>query len=397
MMYRFILFFIIGLDALILSFQVSTISISYHEASMLYDKFSFLQLLTKTSLYLFGQNDLAFRLPMIILHVLSTLLIYKISKNYLKDDRNRIWLTLLFILLPGVLSSALLVDSAGLIIFGLLLFVYIYENYSKKYSYILLLIYSFIDGGFVYLFLSLMVYALYIKNRKLLILNALFFLISMYLYGIKTDGLPEGYLLDAIGLYSAAFTPIVFVYLFYILYRRYLTKEIDLLWFISAVVFGISLILSFRQSIHIEHFAPYLILALPLAAQTFYSSYRVRLRGFRGKYKTIFLVSLIFLVVNALVVFFNKELYIFMDNPKKHFAYKMHVAKELAAKLKKRGINCVKTDHDISKRLKFYGVGKCDTYILLEKSIKNIKPENVTISYRGKPIYTATVTKINIK
>ncbi|MFA6197099.1 MAG: hypothetical protein WC656_10705 [Sulfurimonas sp.] len=397
MMTKFLLFFIIGLDAFILILQTSTISISYHEASLLYGDFSFLQLITQASLYYFGQNDLALRLPMILLHMLSVLLIYTISKKYLKDDRNRIWLVLLFILLPGVLSSAILVDSAGLIIFGLLLFVYIYENYSKKHAYILLSLLSVIDGGFVYLFLSLIFFALYNKDKIFFIFNTVAFLLSMFLYGIRTDGLPEGYLLDAIGLYSAVFTPIIFIYIFYILYRRYLTKEIDLLWFISAIVFGFSLLLSFRQSIHIEHFAPYVILALPLAAQTFYSSYRVRLKMFRGKYKTIFAVSLIFLLINSFVVFFNKELYLFIENPKKHFAYKMHVAKELASELKKRDVSCVHMDNDMTKRLKFYGVDKCDMFDVIEYDIHNIEKDNVTISYKNRPIYSASVTKINIK
>ncbi|MCX6052539.1 MAG: hypothetical protein NTZ60_08500 [Campylobacterales bacterium] len=397
MMSKFLLFFIIGLDAFILILQTSTISISYHEASLLYGDFSFLQLITQASLYYFGQNDLALRLPMILLHMLSVLLIYTISKKYLQDDRNRIWLVLLFILLPGVLSSAILVDSAGLIIFGLLLFVYVYENYSKKYAYILLSILSVIDGGFVYLFLSLIFFALYSKDKIFFIFNTVAFLLSMFLYGIRTDGLPEGYLLDAIGLYAAVFTPIIFIYIFYILYRRYLTKEIDLLWFISAIVFGFSLLLSFRQSIHIEHFAPYVILALPLAAQTFYSSYRVRLKMFRGKYKTIFVLSLIFLLINSFVVFFNKELYLFIENPKKHFAYKMHVAKELASEIKKRDMACVNIDNDMSKRLKFYGVEKCDMFDVIEYDIHNIKMDNVTISYKNRPIYSASVTKINIK
>ncbi|MFA6192549.1 MAG: hypothetical protein WC665_09380 [Sulfurimonas sp.] len=397
MIHRVILYLILGVDALILILQTSTISISYHEASLLYGDFSLLQLIIKSSLYLFGQNDLALRLPMIVFHILSVLLMYTISKKYLKDDRNRVWLALFFILLPGVLSSALLVDSAGFIIFGLLLFVYVYENYSKKYSYILLTALSVLDGGFLYLYFSLLLFSFYNKDKIFFILNIVLFLFSMYLYGIRTEGLPEGYFLDSIGLYSAVFTPIVFVYIFYILYRRFITKEIDMLWFISATVFVFSLLISFRQNIYIENFAPYVILALPLAAQTFYSSYRVRLKMFRTRYKTLFIVSLIFLIFNSLVVFFNKEIYLFIEKPKKHFAYKMHVAKELAEALKEKGISCVNTENDMSKRLKFYGVEKCDMYDVIEQDIKIIRADDVTIRYKNIPIYSASVTKINIK
>jgi len=128
MKYRLIFFFILGVDILILFLQTSELSISAQEAAMLYGDFSYLQYITKASLSLFGTNDFALRLPMIAFHALSTLLLYKISTKYIKREENRLWLILIFVLLPGVISSALLVNSAGFIIFGLLLFVYLYDQ-----------------------------------------------------------------------------------------------------------------------------------------------------------------------------------------------------------------------------------------------------------------------------
>ena len=58
----------------------------------------------------------------------------------------------------------------------------------------------------------------------------------------------------------------------------------------------------------------------------------------------IYLQSLCYFLVIKLhsLFFFNKEtLYIYIENPQKHFAYKMHVAKELADKLKEDGIEAV--------------------------------------------------------
>ncbi|MBU1994429.1 hypothetical protein KKC15_06940 [bacterium] len=200
MNYKYILFFLLGIDAFVLLTQTTQLSISYHEASMLYDKFSFLQGIIKTSLYFFGQNDFALRLPMIIFHLLSALLLYTISKKYITNEKNRLWLILVFVLIPGVISSALLVDSAGLVVFGLLLFVYVYENNSRIFLYVLLGIYAFVDGGFTYLFLALAAYSLYIKDKILFIVNILALLISVYLYGFNTEGLPEGHFLDFIGM-----------------------------------------------------------------------------------------------------------------------------------------------------------------------------------------------------
>ena len=159
----------------------------------------------------------------------------------------------------------------------------------------------------------------------------------------------------------------------------------------------VSLMLSFRQRVSIEHFAPYLMLGLPLAAQTFISSYRVRLKMFRTGYKTIFVVSFILLVLNTVVVFFNKELYLLIENPKKHFAYDMHVAKELAEQLKSKDINCVRTDRKNQIRLKFYGISTCKQYLLVKNRFLKKKDSDVTISYKNVVLYSANVTKLNNK
>ena len=397
MMHRFIFVSIILIDAVILFFQTSELSISFSEAELLYGEFSFLQLLVNISLYAFGQNDFALRLPMIILHLLSIVLLSEISKKYIPSAKNRLWLILLFILLPGVVSSSLIVNSAGLLIFGVLLFAYIYENFSIKFIYPLLAFYAVINAGFVYLFLGLIAYYIFNKERYNLLYSFSLFSLSVYLYGFEAYGAPSGYFLDAIAVYSAVFSPIVFIYLFYALYRRYLTNKIDLEWYIVSTVLLISLILSFRQRVSIEYFAPYLMLGLPLAAQTFISSYRVRLKNFRGGYKAIFTVSFAILALNTLVVFFNKDLYLLIENPKNHFAYDMHVAKELSEQLKSKDITCVTTDRKYELRLKFYGISTCEEYGLVENRLLEKKDSNVTISYKNVVLYSANVTKLNTK
>lgn len=384
------------IDALLLSFQISELSISYDETTLLNGSFSTLQLLIKASFLIFGQNDFALRFPMIFMHIMSALLLYNISKEYLKIERNRLWLLLVFILLPGVMSAAIVVNKAGFILFGLLLFVYLYKRFSSRLYYPLLIFYMLIEGNFVYLFMALSLFGLYTKNRNLFLLNVTLTALSLLLYGIDMHGSPKGYFLDSLGLYAAIFTPIVFVYLFYVLYRRCLTKDLDVLWFIAAVALVLSLLLSFRQKIAIEYFAPYVILSLPLVAQTFEHSYRVRLNQFRKTYKLIFALSLAFLALNSSVVFLNKYLYLVLKQPKKHFTYKMHVAKELAAELKSRGIECVNTNKKMAKRLEFYGVTKCNNYILEENYLDTVDRNNVTISYKNRIVYSANVTNINI-
>lgn len=392
----YILFLILGLDAFVLMFEIGGLSISYNEALLLNGDPSFLQLLIKSSFYLLGQNDFALRIPMIVLHIFSALLLYEISKKYLKVQRNRVWLVLIFVLLPGVISSAIIVNSAGLVIFSLFLFVYVFDNYSIKYSYVILFLYMLIDGAFASLFLALTMFSLYKKDQRFFLFNLTLFFSSLLLYGIDTHGSPKGYFIDSIGVYAAIFSPIIFVYLVYVLYRKYLTKELDTLWFISTTALILSLLLSFRQRVAIEQFAPHIIIALPLIAQTFEHSYRVRLNIFRKKYRLAFIISLALLFVNSSAVFFNKYLYILMKEPKKHFSYKMHVAKELAKELKNRDIDCVLTNKKMSMRLEFYGVTNCNKYLLLENSPEESNSQSVTISYKNVVVYSADVTKINI-
>lgn len=393
---RAILFLILAIDAIVLIFQTSELSISYYETFLLYESNLPLSYIIKFSLDLFGQNDFALRLPMLLLHLASVVLLYKISKKYIDSDRNRLWIVFIFVLLPGIISSAIIVDSAGLVLFGLLLFVYIYQNYSQLFLYILLSVYLFLDGGFLFLFLALSLHSIKKDNKNFFFFNIILFFASLFLYGINTHGTPKGHFLDSIGLYATIFTPMIFIYIFYTLYRKYLTKDMDLLWYISSTALVVSLLLSFRQRIHIEFFAPYLMLALPIMAHTFIHSYRVRLSMFRKKYRLVFILTIVFLILNSNFVFFNKYLYPFIDKPKKHFVYKMHVAKELAIQLKEMGIDCIKSNPRMQDRLRFYNVTKCNNYILLENDLNFENSNTVTISYKNRPVYKATVTKINI-
>jgi len=392
---RYILFLILGIDAIVLFFQTSQLSISHNEASLVYESGSFLSILVRFSLDIFGQNDFGLRFVMILFHLLSVVLIYLVSKKYISFDKNRVWLVLIFVLLPGNLSASVVVNDAGIVIFGLFLFIYLYEKIPQLFLNVLLLFYSMINISFAYLFLGLAVY--YIHDKKVYNFLYVIFLYSLtsFLYGFEISGIPTGHFLDLIGVYSAIFTPIIFIYIFYTLYRRYLILNIDLLWFVSSTALIISLVLSFRQRVSIEYFAPYLMLALPLATQLFISSYRVRLKRYRTSYRLMFTFSLLFLILNTLIVLFNKELYVFIENPKKHFAYDVHVAKELAKELKDKNIFCVTTNYKMQNRLKFYGVDKCQLNSLVELDLDAKKESTVTVSYRNRVVYKANVTKIN--
>jgi hypothetical protein len=389
-----ILFLLLGVDAAILLFEASTLSITYHEAEILYTQHSLLHYIISASVTLFGQNDFALRLPMMLMHLLSALLLFAVSKPYLKYDRDRLWLVLIFVLLPGVNSAALLVDSAGLVLLLLLTYLYLWQRVPKVEP-LVLAAFVFVDGSFAFLYLGRFFYALAENKWRDLILNFVLFGASIYLFGFDTSGAPSGHFLDTLGIYAAVLSPIVFVYLVYVLYRRMITKKRDLIWYLSASALLYSLIFSFRQRIDIELFAPYLILALPLGAATFFHSYRVRLRMFRNRYRVLFTVSFVLLAANGLLVLFNQQLYRFVDDPKRHFAYRAHVAKELAVELKKMHFGCVDVVEEkrMQLRLHFYGIDFCSDKRLVPG--KNEAENTVTISYTGVPIASYYVTKMH--
>jgi hypothetical protein len=391
---RIILFILLGFDALVLFYEVSTLSITSHEVYILYDAHSFLHYLTRFSLTLFGQNDYALRLPMIALHLLSVLLLYRISKPYVRRDSDRLWLVFVYVLLPGVISSALLVDNAAIMIVSLFFLLYLYQIKSPLIPLVLAGLLA-IDGAYIFLYFALFVYALNKNSKFYMGLNAILFFAAYYLYGFDTMGKPSGHFLDTLGLYATIFSPVVFVFLVYVLYRRMISKEQDITLYVSGVVFVVSLLLSFRQSIHIEHFAPYMMLLLPLAAQTFFSSYRVRLRAFRGRYRALLIVGFTILAFHFFLLLLNKGLYLFLDDPQNHFAYKTHIVKELSAELKAKDIYCVRvTNEKLQERLRFYGIGSCAANYLEEAPLE--KSSDVTVRYIGRIVAAYNVTKIPI-
>ena len=388
---RIILFLILGFDAIVLLYSVSTLSITSHEADVYFHANTFVHQITHISTTLFGQNDYALRLPMILFHLLSVVMLYVVSKPYVKRNTDRLWLLFVYILLPGVMSAALLVNSAGIIIFSLFLLLYLYQKKSK-FIPLFLILFLFIDNAYALLYFALFIYAINKNNRYYIALTLVLLISSYFYYGVGAMGKPSGHFLDTLGLYATIFSPIVFLFIIYVLYRNMVAKKDDITLYIGGIVFVLSLLLSFRQSIHIEAFAPYLMLLLPLSAQTFFSSYRVRLRMFRGRYRVMVLLGFTLLSIHFFLLLFNKGLYLFLENPHDNFAYKTHIVKELAVQLKEKKIVCVTAGNDnLQMRLKFYGVNECSDTVLYE--VPTDITSDVTISYFGQKVAAFNVTK----
>lgn len=385
-------YFLLATSVVVLLYVSTTLSISYKEALNVFVNTSVLSILTNTSIYIFGQNDIALRLPFITFYILTVLLMYKMTENYYKYEKDRLLSTTIFMILPGVLSASLLVNSAIIVTFFTLLYIYFYEK-NKEHSYLLLTLFVFIDNSFAILYLALFFFALKSKDKKLLIVTLVLFSLSMYIYGFDTQGKPKSYLLDTFAIYSTIFSPLLFIYFIYTIYRRGIRNDRSLTWYISITALLLSLLFSFRQKIYIEDFAPYVVIALPFMLKSFYHSYRVRLSEFRKKHVISAVLVIFMLLLNVFLTVVNKPLYLVIPNPKKHFVHKYHYAKELASELKREKVNYVYSDDKrLTLRLKFYGIESGKDYFLTTKKSEDTK-NSITINYYGKEVYKINVIK----
>lgn len=384
-----LLFILVGV--LILKADLS-LSISYKEALNVFVNNSILTIITNTSIYFFGQNDIALRLPFILFYFFSVILMYKITENYFKYEKDRFIGILIFMMLPGVLSASLLVNSAIIVTFCTLLYVYHYNKY-KTHSYILLIIFFIIDNSFAILYLALFFFSLKEKDKKLLYFSLILFVLSMYIYGFSTDGKPKGFLVDTVAIYATIFSPILFLYFIYTMYRAGIKKEKSLAWYISVTALLLSVIISFRQRVYIEDFAPFVVISIPLMLKTFLHSYRVRLKEFRKIYNILAILIIGMLSLNVIFTFVNKPLYILLPNQTKHFVYQYHFIKELSKELKSRNIDNLTGDNELLLRLKFYGINQGEDYYISMKDFYNYD-EKITIKYYERELFVVYIKKL---
>jgi len=370
----------------------NSLSISYGEALNLFINHSVLSVIIKSSTYLFGMNNIVLRFPFFLFYVLSVFLMYLNTKIFFKKESDRYINLTLFMALPGILSASLLVNSAILVTFFTLFYIYYYNTF-KRHSYALLFLFLFIDNSFAILFLALFFYSLNKKDTKLLIISLLLFGISMSIYGFDAGGKPRGFLLDTFAIYASIFSPLLFIYFLYSIYRAGIKKNRTLTWYISSTSLLFSLLLSLRQRVYIEDYAPFVVIFLPYMIKIFFHTIRVRLPQFRKYHYYISFLVLIILFLNILGTLFYKSIYLLLDNPKKHFAYKYNIAKEVSKQLKKNGINKIESDDKkLLLRLRFYGIKKGNDYFV---SFKKQYPydKKILIKYFGKKVATIYVSK----
>ena len=253
-------------------------------------------------------------------------------------------------------------------------------------AYIILIVYTIVDYSFFTLYLSLIFYSIYKKDTKFLIFSIFLFMVNANYFNYTIGGKPKGHFLDVLIIYFSIFSPFVFIYFIYSLIKT--IKQPTLLWFVSSVALLFSILLSFRQRIKIDDFAPFVIISVVFMLAVFLKDYRIRLKPFRLLYKKLFIFLFISLIIFDCLLFISPYI----------FNYKIFAQFTTSNKIykfcKTHNINYVKCNNKtLCQKLYFYGLNKGNYYFIdFDKNSKK-----VSISHNHKVLYNFYVSKLNKK
>ena len=355
---RFYAFCFLYATALI--YLAITLPIGTHEAVVFYTNEGILKNFTHFAEGWF-RNGLDFRLPFVFFGLLNIPLFFYMSKQYFDKIEDSFLATTIFALLPGIITSAILVNIAVLVITLVMAFLILY---AKKLIWLqagvaILLLY--VHDASIIFFISIAIFSAFKRDRVLFVIAASLIAISfLYFNNPTVGGHPSGKFLELFALYAALFSPLVFIYFFYALYRIWLREKKDILWYISFSAFSLSILLSLRQQVIMTDFAPYVIVAVVLMVLTYQRTVKVRLPQFQKNYALGFRIVIGSLLFSTLIIVFHKPLFLLYTDKTKHFAYPFYEPYWQTMELREIGQNCyTATNVKVQFQLKYHGIEAC--------------------------------------
>jgi len=359
-MSRLYFYIFIFLYSTALYYLASTLPIGPNEAKVYYTDTSVLFYLTHFANGWFG-NGLDFRLPFFFFGLLNIPLFFTMSKIYCSDIEQSYLATTIFALLPGIITASVIVNIAVVVITLVLGFIILHERKKRFEQIVIMFILLFIHDASIIFFIAVGIFFVHKRNKKLFILVLILAGVSLlYFNGLDIGGKPKGKFLELFGLYVALFSPLIFMYFFYALYRIWLRESKDILWYISFTSFILSIILSIRQKIDMTDFAPYVIVSVVLMLVTYHKTVGVRLPQFQKGYKLGYRIVMVSLILFSTVIIFHKLLFYIMDDKSKHFAYSFYEPYWIVRELKEINQKCYTAkSQKIQFQLKYYGVKEC--------------------------------------
>ena len=307
------------------------------------------------------EGGLSFRFPFVLFGLINVPLFYVMSKSYFKKEEESYFATMIFALLPGIITASVIINIAVIVVALVLLFLIAYENKRLYLSIVIMSLLLFIHNASIIFFIGLSLFAISKKDRLLFIFSLIFAIISLiYFNKLDIGGSPSGKFMELIGLYLALFSPLVFIYFFYALYRIWLREKKDILWYISFTAFMLSILLSLRQQVIMTDFAPYVIVAVVLMMLVYQRTVQVRLPQFQKTYKIGLKIVVSTLFFMSFIIIFHQLFFSIIKDKSKHFAYPFYQPYWQVQELREIGENCYTVKN--SKRqyqLKYYGIESC--------------------------------------
>jgi hypothetical protein len=340
-----------------------TTPISPHEAKIFYTSEDLIATLMHWGDAFVG-GFIGIRLFFVFLGFVTVALFYELSRRHFPKREDAYLASVLFMFLPGILTAVTLVNVAILVLPLVLFFVLMYERRSFWVLPPVMLALFFIHEASIIFFVALLLFSFSHKDKKLGIFSAAFLVAFVYLAkGIEIGGRPSGHFVEIFGLYASVFSPLLFLYFFYAMYRILLREKKTLLWYISFTALAFSLVLSIRQRVYITDFAPYVTISIIVMLDVFNNSVRVRLPEFQKAYKKSFIAVVSFLVLSASVIIFHKITFLLMSDSSTHFAKGIYGPYYLAKQLKKDEVPCYKGARGRERyQLRYYDILPCDNY-----------------------------------
>jgi hypothetical protein len=280
--------------------------------------------------------------------------------DYFERPEDRRFSLVVFLLLPGVIASTVLLNDAIFALNSVLMFLVGYRRGILPLQIIGMVLLLPTDTAAFAFYLAVAWYSYRNRQRTLMLAAIGMTVVAMVAGHYDFSGKPRGHFLELLGVYAALFSPLFFIYYFYALYRVALEGPRDLYWTIGFVSLVLSLILSIRQQILIVDFSPYLLVATMIPIAVYFRSLRVRMRRFQRPYRLLgaMVTSTIFL--SAALVFAHRPLYRMLGNPHGFFAAPLYEPYDMAVRLRMENKNC----HPVVKKryesiLRFYGFTPC--------------------------------------
>ena len=355
---QFYSFFLLYAAALL--YLVITLPMGPHEAKVYYESKNILYALTHFYNGWF-ENGLAFRLPFLFFGLANIPLFFIISKSYFRKVDESYLASAIFAMLPGIITASVLVNIGVIVITLVLAFLILYEKrrvFLQAFVMILLLL---IHDASIIFFISLSIFSAFKRDKLLFSFSIILAAISLiYFNELNIGGRPSGEFMKLFALYMALFSPLVFIYFFYALYRIWLREKKDILWYISFTAFSLSILLSLRQQVKMTDFAPYVIVAVVLMVLIYYRTVNVRLPQFQKSYRLGFNIVMVSLLLTSSSIIFHQLLFFILKDNSKHFAYSFYEPYWRVSELKKTGQNCYTANRKkVQYQLKYYGIEEC--------------------------------------